>query len=327
MSTPKTTKLLQNRRATTIISMLVLLSGILFAPVNSLPIEPHVRSYSSLADHSVSEWQGLAPAGEEFFILTPVKLSLLQRSLPSNIIRPGGEKVLEQREYSAYAGDFIFAIQSYKALHPERLMKDLRKRDNLAQTTESNVTLDGFNGKQYLTNTYGLSRTIQFYVTTQHIYIFDVTAKSEGNSAAQKFLSSIRLGRINFTANTNDLVKEETSDLDPILPASSSDSTHTQSQDEVMKATDVTRKAIIIWRPSPDYTEKARKHQLTGSTLLEAILTSSGQVKVTQVLKGLGDGLTEKAIETVKSMRFFPAEKDGRPVSQYTKIELHFNLY
>jgi len=178
-----------------------------------------------------------------------------------------------------------------------------------------------------LANTYGLSRTIRFYVTTQHIYIFDVTAKSEGNSAAQKFLSSIRLGRMNFAVNTDDFVKEETSDLDPILPASPADSTRTQSQDEVMKAADVTRKAVIVWRPAPDYTEKARKHKLTGSTLLEAILTSSGQVKVTKVLKGLGDGLTEKAIETVKSMRFFPAEKDGRTVSQYTKIEFHFNLY
>jgi len=41
----------------------------------------------------------------------------------------------------------------------------------------------------------------------------------------------------------------------------------------------------------------------------------------------LPDGLTEKAIAAARSIRFQPAQKDGRPVSQYAVIEYSFNIY
>ncbi len=45
------------------------------------------------------------------------------------------------------------------------------------------------------------------------------------------------------------------------------------------------------------------------------------------VVKGLPDGLTEKAIAAAKQIRFQPAQKDGRAVSQYAVIEYSFNIY
>jgi hypothetical protein len=45
------------------------------------------------------------------------------------------------------------------------------------------------------------------------------------------------------------------------------------------------------------------------------------------VVKGLPDGLTERAISAAKQIRFTPAEKDGRTVSQYVTLEYNFNIY
>ncbi|MBD0373542.1 MAG: energy transducer TonB, partial [Pyrinomonadaceae bacterium] len=46
-----------------------------------------------------------------------------------------------------------------------------------------------------------------------------------------------------------------------------------------------------------------------------------------RAVKGLPDGLTEKAIAAARQIKFVPAQKDGRNVSQYIQIEYNFNLY
>jgi TonB family protein len=90
---------------------------------------------------------------------------------------------------------------------------------------------------------------------------------------------------------------------------------------------DVTRKAVITFKPEPGFTEEARKNNVTGVVRLRAILHSSGSVTNISVVKGLPDGLTEKAIAAAKQIRFTPAEKDGHAVSQYIVLEYNFNIY
>ncbi len=92
-------------------------------------------------------------------------------------------------------------------------------------------------------------------------------------------------------------------------------------------AKDVTRKANIIAKPEPGYTEEARKNNVTGEVLLRVVLSSNGTVTGVSVKKGLPDGLTEKAIAAAKQIKFTPAEKDGRKVSQYTTLAYSFNIY
>jgi TonB family protein len=90
---------------------------------------------------------------------------------------------------------------------------------------------------------------------------------------------------------------------------------------------EVTRKALITFKPEPGFTEEARKNNVTGVVRLRAILSASGSVSNVSVIKGLPDGLTEKAISAAKQIRFNPAEKDGRTVSQYIVLEYNFNIY
>jgi len=90
---------------------------------------------------------------------------------------------------------------------------------------------------------------------------------------------------------------------------------------------DVTRKAVITFKPEPGFTEEARKNNVTGVVRLRAVLSSSGGVTNISVIKPLPDGLTEKAISAARQIRFQPAQKDGRTVSQYIVLEYNFNIY
>lgn len=90
---------------------------------------------------------------------------------------------------------------------------------------------------------------------------------------------------------------------------------------------EVTKKAVITAKPEPGFTEQARKFNVTGTVRLRAILSATGELTNITVIKGLPHGLTEKAIAGAKQIRFTPARKDGRQVSQYVTLEYNFNIY
>ena len=92
-------------------------------------------------------------------------------------------------------------------------------------------------------------------------------------------------------------------------------------------AKEVTSKAVITARPEPLYTEEARKNNVTGTVVLKLVLGSNGSVSNIRVVKGLPDGLSEKAIAAARQIQFRPAQKDGRAVSQWLTIEYNFNIY
>ncbi|HEX8069714.1 MAG TPA: energy transducer TonB [Pyrinomonadaceae bacterium] len=90
---------------------------------------------------------------------------------------------------------------------------------------------------------------------------------------------------------------------------------------------EVTKKAVITAKPEPQFTEEARKNNVTGEVVLRMVLGSNGTVSNIVPVKRLPDGLTEKAIEAARRIQFIPAEKDGRRVSQYVSVVYNFNIY
>jgi TonB family protein len=90
---------------------------------------------------------------------------------------------------------------------------------------------------------------------------------------------------------------------------------------------EVVKKAVITYKPEPGYTEWARRFNVTGVVRLRAILHSSGAVQNVSVMKTLPHGLTRKALDAVKVVRFEPAQMGGRAVSQYVVFEYNFNIY
>jgi protein TonB len=87
------------------------------------------------------------------------------------------------------------------------------------------------------------------------------------------------------------------------------------------------QRARVLSKPEPQYTETARKNQVTGSVILGVIFSESGQVTGIRVMRPLPDGLTEKAISAARQIRFVPASRNGQAVSVYMQLEYNFNLY
>ncbi len=95
----------------------------------------------------------------------------------------------------------------------------------------------------------------------------------------------------------------------------------------VFNPREVTSKARVLSKPEPPYTEAARKNQITGIVTIRAVFGANGEVTSIHTISGLPDGLTEKAIAACKSIKFVPATKDGRNVSQWVELQYNFNLY
>jgi TonB family protein len=95
----------------------------------------------------------------------------------------------------------------------------------------------------------------------------------------------------------------------------------------VHKAGEVTTKAQILSKPEPLYTESARQKRVSGTIRLRMVLAFDGRVRNILVLTALPNGLTDMAVDAARRIKFRPATKDGRPVSQFVTIEYNFNVY
>jgi TonB family protein len=90
---------------------------------------------------------------------------------------------------------------------------------------------------------------------------------------------------------------------------------------------EVDRQARILSKPIPDYTEEARKNNVQGVVELRVVLAASGEVSNIRVVQRLPFGLSERAVVAAKQLKFTPAMKDGRAVSQSQVLDYKFGLY
>ena len=84
---------------------------------------------------------------------------------------------------------------------------------------------------------------------------------------------------------------------------------------------------VCIYCPNPTFSDEAVKAKYQGTVMLQAIVTADGRVTNIQVVRGLGLGLDEKAIETVRTWRLKPAiGPTGKPSAVVVPIEVTFRL-
>ncbi|MGA8144915.1 MAG: energy transducer TonB [Candidatus Acidiferrales bacterium] len=85
---------------------------------------------------------------------------------------------------------------------------------------------------------------------------------------------------------------------------------------------------ICLYCPNPQYSSEAHKQMLEGTVLLSGVITADGRAIQVIVVKGLGSGLDEQAINDVNTWKFKPTtDADGRPIPVYCPIEVTFRLY
>jgi TonB family protein len=83
---------------------------------------------------------------------------------------------------------------------------------------------------------------------------------------------------------------------------------------------------VPIYKPEPEYSEEARKAKFQGTVVLAIVVDEHGNVRDEKVVRPLGLGLDQKAIEAVQKWRFRPGMKDGHAVPVQATIEVNFRL-
>jgi protein TonB len=82
----------------------------------------------------------------------------------------------------------------------------------------------------------------------------------------------------------------------------------------------------LIYKVEPEYSEEARKAKFQGTVLLYVEVDETGKPRNIRVIRPLGLGLDQKAIEAVEKWKFSPGKKDGKPVAVQAQIEVNFRL-
>src|SRR5277367_470196 len=80
--------------------------------------------------------------------------------------------------------------------------------------------------------------------------------------------------------------------------------------------------------PYPTYTDEARHGKVQGAVTLAVLVGADGRAQDIRIVKGIGFGLDERAIETVRGWKFNPARDGGKhAVTAWVTVEAVFRLF
>ncbi|MGO9270103.1 MAG: energy transducer TonB [Terriglobia bacterium] len=103
--------------------------------------------------------------------------------------------------------------------------------------------------------------------------------------------------------------------------------TNEKSAGGVFNVGDGVSAPMPIYKPNPPYSEEARKAKWQGSVVLWIVVDAQGNVSNVRVARPLGLGLDEKAVNTVKTWKFKPGVRDGKPVAVRVAVQVTFRLF
>jgi protein TonB len=83
---------------------------------------------------------------------------------------------------------------------------------------------------------------------------------------------------------------------------------------------------VVIYKVEPEYTKEAIEAKRQGTVAISVVITAEGVASDLAVVRGLGLGLDEKAMECVRQWRFKPGTRNGEPIAVKATIEINFLL-
>lgn len=82
----------------------------------------------------------------------------------------------------------------------------------------------------------------------------------------------------------------------------------------------------VLKKVEPSYTQEARDARLEGSVLLSIVVSEEGRAEEIKIVRKLGSGLDEQAVDCVEQWLFQPGTKRGTPVRVFATVEVNFRL-
>ncbi len=83
----------------------------------------------------------------------------------------------------------------------------------------------------------------------------------------------------------------------------------------------------VIYSVDPEFSDEARRAKYQGICVVSVIVDAQGNPQRVHVIRPLGMGLDEKAVEAVRQYKFKPAYYQGHPVAVEVNIEVNFRIY
>jgi hypothetical protein len=95
----------------------------------------------------------------------------------------------------------------------------------------------------------------------------------------------------------------------------------------VLRQNMVDQKAKLITKFEPPSNEFAQEHGVAGMSLYHVVIGADGKPGEIAVARPIGFGLDENAVDSIRTAKFEPAMKDGKPVPVLLDLVVQFRIF
>ena len=103
--------------------------------------------------------------------------------------------------------------------------------------------------------------------------------------------------------------------------------TEQEDDGKIYAPSELTCRAVIVSRAEPEYRPGRRRKGERGSALVRVVLLASGKVGAVEVVRAEPGDFADAAIKAARLIKFRPAIRGDRWVSQRVLVEYNFNTY
>src|SRR5438067_93322 len=247
----------------------------------------HIRTYASTllfsllvvfsyacyptSAHESQQWERYTGKGEAFTALFPERPSAATTYRPVRFFDFRKAEQYRGTLYNAYSDGAVYLIYSFPR-RSEPLQKFVdefadRYSSSIKLISARDINLNGASGQRDTIKFRDVDGVLDFYITENRAYILEVVGADESNASVKRFLDSFTIGRANDSAAIE--IKPDANKSSPV--------DEQQDSGPVFTTKEVARKAILVLRQEPQYTEEARQAHLSGNVVIKAVLSTSGK--------------------------------------------------
>jgi TonB family protein len=293
----------------------------------------------ALAQYQNPDWTEVTPAGESFHVSMPYQ--------PRVEVENTG--AVSGNRYVALTGLATYTVWSitganYRAeqdtdrrldataellwdglLKSAREQLDEKDRRFAGMSYVRELPPEGLPGREYTLTIGAVTGTAQFFLAHERIYVLLAMGKPGEDWPREKFFASFRTA--SSSAASSAAAESSTKPLENAVTAPVASASGAEDYNRTFTGREVTAKVRILEKPEPTYSESARRFGVQGTVVLRAVFSKDGQVTNIHIVRKLPHGLTQRAVDAARAIRFVPAAKDGQPVSMWMELQYNFNLY
>ncbi len=135
------------------------------------------------------------------------------------------------------------------------------------------------------------------------------------------FLFALAISTCTFSAAQASNTAADSASISTTTPASTVDD---QAFSTYLHVTKGMKPPKATKSPDPDYPQIPADAEPNGVVVMLIGIDAKGHVEPVQVLRASNDAFQQSAVATVKTWKFSPAKKDGKPVPVQITVEMHF---